>query len=86
MSKIHITALARYAQKILETAKKLSHIFKYFHSSMKQTLHLENIKKMIHSKMETSIKSKQTIMKLINNFLIDKFMLLTKLGESGLVG
>ena len=45
MSKTHITALAGYAQNILETATKLCHIFKYFHSVMKEILLLENIKK-----------------------------------------
>ena len=45
MSKTDIKAIAGYAQNILETTKKLSHIFKHFSSGMKQTLHFENIKK-----------------------------------------
>ena len=40
-----ITALAGYAQNTLETVTKLNHIFKYFHSIMKQIQRLENIKK-----------------------------------------
>ena len=45
VSKTCITALTKYAQNILDTANKLTHIFKYFHSIMKQTMLLENIKK-----------------------------------------
>ena len=45
MSKTRITALAGYAQNILEGATKPSHIFKYFHSIMKQILRSVNIKK-----------------------------------------
>ena len=45
MSQNCITALAGYARNILETATKLSHIFKYFHSIMKQIPSLENIRK-----------------------------------------
>ena len=43
--KNHITALPGCAQNTLETVTKLNHIFKYFHSIMKQIQRLENIKK-----------------------------------------
>ena len=55
--KTHITALAGYAQNTLEIVTKLDHIFKYFHSIIKQIQRLENIKKTDTSQMETSIKS-----------------------------
>ena len=45
MSRTCITELPGYAQNILETKTKPSHIFKYFHSVMKQIQSLENIKK-----------------------------------------
>ena len=57
MEKTRITALAGYVQNTFETVTKLNHIFKYSHSIMKQIQCLENIKRTIHSQMETSIKS-----------------------------
>ena len=45
MQKTRITALVGYAPNTLETVTKLNHIFKYFHSIMKQIQRLENIKK-----------------------------------------
>ena len=54
MPKTYITTLARYAQNVIDTAIKLSHIFKYLHSIMKQTMSLDNIKKNNIFQMEFS--------------------------------
>ena len=45
MQKTCIAAQAGYAQNTLETVTKLNHVFKYFHSVMKQIQRLENMKK-----------------------------------------